>query len=135
MNAMKTMLALGLLALVACGGGEDDVVVATPPPSRLSYTSPVTVETGMSLPTLSPSVTGSVTAYSITPALPAGIVLNPATGAISGVPTAAAAAAVYTITATNAWGSSTFDLSLRVNPSRMDPPAPDIEPPTGVAVT
>jgi sugar lactone lactonase YvrE len=53
--------------------------------------------------------------YSISPALPAGLTLNTQTGVISGTPTAAATATDYTITATNATGSSQAILNLSVN--------------------
>lgn len=53
--------------------------------------------------------------YSISPALPVGLTLNTQTGVISGTPTANALAADYTITATNATGSSQAVLNLTVN--------------------
>ncbi len=65
---------------------------------------------------LSPTVTGSVTSWTVAPALPGGIAINATTGVISGTPAAIAALAVYTITATNAGGSTTFALSLKVDP-------------------
>ena len=39
-------------------------------PSALSYSSPVVLTRGVQAPTMSPTVTGSVTTYSISPALP-----------------------------------------------------------------
>ena len=53
--------------------------------------------------------------YSVSPALPAGLTLNTQTGVISGTPTANALAADYTITATNATGSSQAILNITVN--------------------
>jgi Putative Ig domain len=64
---------------------------------------------------LSPSVTGTVTSYSISPALPAGLQLNAATGVISGTPTELSLATNYTITATNSSGSTTFVVSIAVS--------------------
>lgn len=62
-----------------------------------------------------PSVSGGpVVSYSVSPALPAGLSLNTATGVLSGTPTAASAAAPYTVTATNSGGAATFTLSLAV---------------------
>ena len=64
----------------------------------------------------------------MTPALPAGLALDATTGAISGTPTAAAAAAPYTITAGNSAGSTTFDLSIEVAaaaPTRATADRPD----------
>ena len=53
--------------------------------------------------------------YGISPDLPAGLNFDTSTGAITGTPTAPAAAADYTITATNSAGSAMFDLSITVN--------------------
>jgi hypothetical protein len=63
---------------------------------------------------LSPTVTGTIASYSVSPALPAGVSLSTTSGAISGTPTASAAQATYTITATNATGSTTFAWVLTV---------------------
>lgn len=56
---------------------------------------------------------GAVT-YSISPGLPAGLSFNPATGVISGTPTAAQSAASYTITATSGAQSATATVSIEV---------------------
>ncbi|CCD97795.1 putative Ig domain-containing protein [Bradyrhizobium sp. STM 3809] len=53
--------------------------------------------------------------YSISPSLPAGLSLNPSTGAISGTPSTSAATATYTVTVTdtnNATASNTFSLTV-----------------------
>jgi len=50
--------------------------------------------------------------YSITPALPAGLIFNSATGEISGTPTETKAAMDYTVTAKNQFGSSTTIINL-----------------------
>lgn len=52
-------------------------------------------------------LTGGTTpyVYTVSPALPAGLALNAATGAITGVPTAATALASYTITGTDSAGA------------------------------
>ena len=57
---------------------------------------------------------GVASSYSISPALPAGLVLNTNTGVITGTPTVASAATNYTITATNAAGSSSFSLLMSI---------------------
>jgi hypothetical protein len=49
---------------------------------------------------------GLPVAYSVSPALPAGLALDPATGAVSGTPTAAQAATAYTVTASATDGDS-----------------------------
>ena len=57
---------------------------------------------------------GAVTSYVVSPALPAGLTLNPSTGVISGAPTVASSTASYTVTATNSGGSTTASLSIAV---------------------
>jgi uncharacterized protein (TIGR03118 family) len=62
-------------------------------------------------------VTGTVTGYTVSPALPAGLALNATSGVISGTPTATAAQATYTITASNSAGSTTYGLAFKVDPA------------------
>jgi hypothetical protein len=64
--------------------------------------------------TLTPSVSGTVSSYSVSPALPAGLSLNSMTGVISGAPTAAAAWMDYMITASNSSGSTKRDVAFQV---------------------
>jgi len=66
---------------------------------------------------MSPTVTGSVTSYAVTPALPAGLSLNATTGLISGTPTAAQDRTNHTVTATNSTGSTSFVVAIAVNPA------------------
>lgn len=58
----------------------------------------------------------AVTAYTIFPQLPAGLHFNNITGAITGTPTATSSASTYKVTAYNNSGSSSFDISIAVNP-------------------
>ncbi len=101
------------------GGGSTtatvNITVNNAPPSGLSYTTPVTYTIGTAITSNTPTVTGTVTSYSVSPALPAGLSLNTTTGVISGVPTTAAAAANYTVTATNSGGSTTATVNITVN--------------------
>jgi len=92
------------------------VASLTPPaPSGLSYTpSSVSGVVGTAISSMSPTVTGTVDSYSIDPALPAGLSINPATGVISGTPAAVAAAGSYTITASNAGGTTTASVTISV---------------------
>ncbi|MEO6978270.1 MAG: Ig-like domain-containing protein, partial [Mucilaginibacter sp.] len=53
--------------------------------------------------------------YYLNKALPAGLNFNSSTGSISGTPTAAKAATVYTVTAYNTLGSGSATLSITVN--------------------
>jgi hypothetical protein len=113
----RFLLAVLLSLLIAgCGGGSGGGNNAPPAPSGLSYTAPQSFTTGVAVTALTPTVTGTVTTYSVTPALPAGLTLNSSTGQITGTPSNDAASAHYIVTATNAGGSATFDLSFAVNP-------------------
>ncbi len=58
---------------------------------------------------------GEVVSYSVSPSLPIGLSLDTTTGLISGRPTAITAVADYTVTATNAVGSTTAIVSIKVN--------------------
>lgn len=69
-----------------------------------------------------PATTGGTPAlvYTISPALPAGLTLDPNTGAISGTPTVATAAATYTLTVTDvngAKGSTALNLTVNALPT------------------
>ncbi len=113
-------LASVLVALSACsGGGKGNSSPPSPPPTvplpGLGYTAPPAFTVGTPIATLNPTVTGNVTAFAVAPALPAGLTLSTSTGAIAGTPTAITPAATYVVTATNAGGSTNFNLSLTVN--------------------
>jgi len=84
-------------------------------PNTLTYPNPNVFTVNATIADLSPSVSGTVVAYSIAPALPLGLSLDALTGMISGTPTAITPTAIYTVTATNSGGSTTFDLTITVN--------------------
>lgn len=63
---------------------------------------------------LKPSVTGRAARFSVTPALPAGLALDPSDGSISGTPTAAAAPAEYVISAMGKEGEVVATQSLNL---------------------
>ncbi|MCB0351236.1 MAG: putative Ig domain-containing protein, partial [Bdellovibrionales bacterium] len=63
---------------------------------------------------LTPVVKGTVTSFSITPSLPAGMSFSTSTGVISGTPTETSTQITYTITASNSVGSYSEDLILEV---------------------
>jgi hypothetical protein len=90
------------------------VLSVTEPPSHLSYSNPVKGFVGATLAPLSPSIAGSVEHYSVTPALPAGVVLDSTSGLITGTPNVARALAPYTITASSLAGNTSFVLLLDV---------------------
>lgn len=100
-----------------------------PPPTELSYASPQTYTVGTPIAPLHPSVTGTVTSFSVTPALPDGLVLNSENGQITGTPTAAMEQGTYTITASNGAGSTTFGLAITIDhaaPMELSYPSPQM---------
>ncbi len=104
------------------------VTVTYLPPSNLRYTvNPATYVRGTPVAPNLPSWEGGVVfSFSVSPALPAGLVLDTATGILSGTPTAVASAASYTVTATNPGGSTTASLSITVDEAA--PPAITVQP-------
>jgi hypothetical protein len=104
--------------LAACGGGGDGDGGGSPTipaPSGLSYPSPHVFVVSQAITPVNPTVSGTVTSYSVSPALPAGLVIDGATGRISGTPTAPAATTTYTVTASNSGGSTNAGISVTVN--------------------
>jgi len=86
----------------------------TEPPSHLSYPSPAQGTVGAALTPLSPRIAGTVVHYSVTPALPAGVVLDSTSGLITGTPSVARTLAPYTVTASSQAGSTSFIFLLAV---------------------
>jgi hypothetical protein len=85
------------------------------PTMSFRYNPDTTVYTAGLPVTNTPTFTGRApTAFSVAPALPAGISLNATTGVISGTPAAATAIANYTVTATNTTGPDTATRVLRL---------------------
>ncbi len=87
------------------------------PPTGLIYTLNSAVYTkNTAIVANTPSSSGgSVVSYAVTPALPAGLSLSSTTGQITGTPSAIAALASYTVTATNTGGSATAVVTITVN--------------------
>lgn len=62
-----------------------------------------------------PAVTGTILSYSVTPSLPAGLVLNSTTGIIAGTPTSQTPEVNYTFTATGGNNvTQTFQMKIRI---------------------
>ncbi len=80
----------------------------------LSYSSPNVYTVGDSV-SLAPTSSQSGVAYTA-PFLPAGMAIFTNTGVITGTATEVKTARLYTVTATNVSGSTTFDVSITVNP-------------------
>jgi hypothetical protein len=98
-------------------------------PNSLSYDSPNIFTAGSAISILDPTVSGTVVSYSVSPVLPAGLSLDTTTGVISGTPTAIAATATYTITATNSGGNTSFGIVITVNdvaPNSLSYDSPNI---------
>jgi hypothetical protein len=91
------------------------LTVTASAPTGLSYSSSsINGTIGTAIADLTPAVTGLGITYSIDPALPSGLLLNPTNGVISGTPSVTSASAIYTVSATNAGGSTTTTLTIGV---------------------
>lgn len=114
--------ALGL-ALAGCGGGDSSPAPLAPP-SGLSYPTIPALVVGVPMAPVVPTVSGTVTGYSVSPALPAGLALDSTTGEISGTPASPSATAGYVLRASNSAGSAVFTLDITVNAAgefRLEP--------------
>lgn len=110
------------------------------PPSGLTYTAYPAPQysVGTAITPNVPSVSGTVTRYTVTPALPAGLKMDSVTGIISGTPTAVWAAANYLITASNGIGGSTtvtLNITVSQKPSNLSYSLNPAEYLEGVAIT
>jgi hypothetical protein len=105
-----SLAALACLLASACGG-------ATKAPTGLAYSTTLATYTrGAAIASNAPTSGGDpVTSYAVAPALPAGLVLDAASGVIAGTPTAIAPTATYLVTASNAGGSAAASLTITVN--------------------
>lgn len=108
-------LLLSTMILLFCGCGGDSSPVQ--PPAGLTYSTATAVYTvATTISANSPtSIGGAVTAYSVSPDLPAGLNLDDHTGIISGTPTGVAATSSYAVTASNASGRATATLTITVD--------------------
>lgn len=105
------------LTIPITGSDNGTNITINVPPTSLNYTSnTVSYCVGTAISTNSPTFTGTAaTGYSVSPSLPADLSLNATTGDITGNPTVAAAAANYTVTVTNACGTTTRAVNIAVN--------------------
>jgi PQQ-like domain/Putative Ig domain len=107
-----------LIVTAGCGGGGgpggSPAPPATPAPTGFSYPSPQIYPLGTAIAPLNPAITGVVTSYSSSPALPPGLVIDAHTGIITGTPTAVQPSADYMVTAENSGGSATFSVAIAV---------------------
>jgi len=135
-----------LVALVAACGGEpaapapglaevpsDGLLPRLLPPAGLAYpASPAVLALGLPAPALAPSLAGGAAeGFLVSPPLPAGLALDPATGAVAGVPSELAPMIVHTVTAANAAGTASASLRLAV----LAPGEVWLSPPATAALT
>jgi 6-phosphogluconolactonase (cycloisomerase 2 family) len=115
-HRLRTGSALTVLAFLLAGCGGSGGGGGKRPPVALSYAdSAPTYDLCGDITPNTPSHAGGVaTAYSIQPALPAGLSFDTTTGVISGAPSAISASATYTVVASNAYGQASTDLTLEV---------------------
>lgn len=95
----------------------------------ISYASPKIYTINAPITPLVPEQKGGAVepnGYSIDKPLPAGLMLNPNTGVISGTPTALSPATVYTITARNAAGPSQATLNIKISDEVLFIAAPPV---------
>jgi len=117
------------LASCSSSNPSNPPVDNTVAPSNLSYAQADIVATvGTAITPDVPTVTGTVASWSVNPALPSGLALD-ATGAIAGTPTAATAAATYTVTASNSKGAVTASVRVTVNAKAVADPCRAIPAP------
>jgi hypothetical protein len=92
-------------------------------PQTLIYnTDPNVYTKGVAIQPNNPSTGGGpAAAFTVRPALPAGLSLDPVSGVISGTPSAAAAKATYEVVASNKGGSASTIVTLTVNEPVLQP--------------
>jgi len=91
------------------------ITINNAPPSSLVFTgSPYTFTQNLLISPITPTVVGTVTSCTSSPALPTGLGLNPSNCILSGTPTAVQGAVGYTITASNISGSTTANITITV---------------------
>lgn len=110
-GALVLALALGLGACSGGGGGSSKPAA----PAKLAFTrNPAIYTRDLSITPNLATAKGAVSLWTVEPALPAGLLLDPDTGVLSGKPTVDAPAITYTISAENKVGIGTLELVLSV---------------------
>lgn len=106
-------------------GVQISVTASTLPPTNLSFENYDAVYTvGQPIPPNVPTLEGGdASGFAVQPALPDGLVLDPATGVISGTPLGAAAPANFTVTARNSAGSTRAVVRIEIRNPPVAPPA------------
>jgi hypothetical protein len=118
---------IGLLLLVAtlaagCHGGVDNSTASVAPAGLTERDPSVVYAQGTAIiPDTSSNSGGPITQCSVVPPLPAGLVLDPQTCAITGTPTTVSDATIYTVTGSNAAGSDSARLEIEVKDTSSPP--------------
>jgi hypothetical protein len=116
--------------MAACGGGGGappaSGSVAVVAPSGLQYSGNPDGNVDVPHELLQPTVTGAVSRYSVSPALPAGLTLDPTSGVISGTPLVASSGTTHIVTASNAAGAATVAVTIVIfePPTALTYPSP-----------
>jgi hypothetical protein len=114
-NAIIGLLISGCVGMGGCGGGGGG---NPPPPSApatdLFYASVAPFLRGLPIAPLLPTVNANLTSFTISPALPSGLRLDPVSGVLTGTPTGLSSPTSYTVSAMKAQGRTTASLTLSV---------------------
>lgn len=96
----SSLLVLVLLCGLGCNRSSDDDSTSVVVASQLAYDStPREYRVGAAVRALAPAADGAVSNYTLDPAPPTGLTLDPATGVLAGVPTESAPLTDYTVRA------------------------------------
>ncbi|MGF6792797.1 Kelch repeat-containing protein [Paraburkholderia sp. 35.1] len=123
-RCLTGLLVLLTMLLAGCQGGVGggtNVTQGSPAGMTERDESVVYAEGQEIIPDTPSSSGGTITQYSVSPPLPAGLSLNPLTGAITGTPTAVSKATICTITGSNAQGSTTTLVEIEVKATAIAP--------------
>ncbi|NKI70683.1 hypothetical protein GN109_14745 [Collimonas pratensis] len=128
------MVTLGLL--YGCGGGGGGSPGIELPAGLVYDASSISYVQNQPITPNTPRQSGSpITQYAVAPQLPAGLMLDPVTGIISGTPVQVSAANTYTVTGSNAHGAATAYVHIEVTAAAIPPMPPTALHYTETAVT
>ena len=125
-TALSVAVACTVTFTNAAGSSRDTVTISVVPAiviPRITYPVQSAIYTlNVAIPANVPTNTGTAAVYRISPALPAGLIIDSITGTISGTPTAVIVSAVVcTVTAFNSKGSGKDTITMAVS-SDVQPP-------------
>ncbi len=117
------LLLVGVVQVACGGGGGGRNNSGSTAPTALTYSAnPAVYTKDVAITANTPTVIGgAATSFAVSPALPAGLSLDPTTGVITGRPTIASVATSYIVTATIAAGNANVTLSITVTSTPVAP--------------